>query len=630
MCGIWGVAGAPVHEGQARAATASLRHRGPDDEALFRDGADLTLGFARLSILDLSGGRQPLSDPSGRVTVACNGEIYNFRELRRDLEAKGHRFRTGSDAEVLPALYLEHGEDFVTRLRGMFALALWDRDHRRLVLARDALGIKPLFVARREGRLAFASEIKALKPFPWIDLDLDPQAAMHYFSLSYIPSPWTIHRGIRKLAPGTRLVWQDGQVREQRWWELRMGAEEPASEEEAAAWFLERMRESVKLHLLADVPVGVLLSGGLDSSLLTALASEGSARVKTFSIGFDDRRFDELEHARAVSRRYGTDHHEAILRPDPTTLPETVLRGCDEPFGDSSALPTALVSQMAARHVKAVLSGEGGDELLAGYETYRADRVARLYQALPRAATGLLKAAVARLPVTSGKASFDYKARRFVRFAELPPADRHYGWKVLFPPDELAALWHGEEADPQLALTLFRRLHDEAGTDPVNRLLALDAQVYLPDDLLVKVDRMSMAFGLETRVPFLDLPLVEGLSRLSSRWKLRGMRTKHLLRAAAGSLLPKEIMRRPKAGFSVPMADWMRTVLRDRMEEILRPGRIDGGGLLDLGAARRLWDAHLARREDHSRNLWCLLVFQCWRDTLQEVPRCPEALSDAS
>lgn len=626
MCGLWGVAGAPVDPGQAAAATASLRHRGPDDEALFRDG-DVTLGFARLSILDLAHGRQPLSDPGGRVTVVCNGEIYNFRELRRELEARGHRFRTGSDAEVLPALYLEHGQDFVTRLRGMFALALWDRDQRRLVLARDALGIKPLFVARDGARLAFASEIKALRPFGWIDRGLDPQAAMHYFSLSYIPGPWTIHRGIRKLAPGTMLVWQDGQVRERRWWELRMGAEEPASQAEAAEWFLRTMRESVRLHLLADVPVGVLLSGGLDSSLLTALASEAGGQVKTFSIGFDDRRFDELEYARAVARRYGTDHHEAILRPDPTTLPETVLRGCDEPFGDSSALPTALVSQMAARHVKAVLSGEGGDELLAGYETYRADRVARLYNALP--GRSLLRAAVRALPVTHGKASFDYKARRFVRFAELPPADRHYGFKVIFAPEDLEQLWRGEAADPALARTLFRRLHDEGGTDPVNRLLAIDAQVYLPDDLLVKVDRMSMAFGLETRVPFLDLPLVEGLSRLSSRWKLRGLTTKHLLRQAAGSLLPRAIMRRPKAGFSVPMADWMRTVLRERMEEILRPGRIDGDGLLDLAAARRLWDAHLARREDHSRNLWCLLVFQCWRDTLQEVP-CPEALSDAS
>jgi asparagine synthase (glutamine-hydrolysing) len=634
MCGIVGMwrgpGGEPVDDASLRRMNAAIVHRGPDDEGLFVDGA-FGMGMRRLSINDLAGGHQPLTNEDGSVVVVCNGEIYNSPELRRDLEARGHQFRSHSDVAVIPHLYEERGEEFVAALDGMFALALWDKKRRLLVLARDRLGIKPLYVAERGRAIAFASEVSALVADGWCE-SLDFTSLHHYLSLGYVPAPGSIFQGVRKLEPGTQLTIEEGRAPVQRrYWELRFApAARTASDEAYAEEVLGTLRAAVKSHLLSDVPVGVFLSGGVDSSGLVALMSEvAGQRIQTFSIGFEEKTFNELDLAREVARRYGTDHHELVVRPDAVNVLPKMVRHFGEPFADSSAVPVYYVSELARRSVKVVLSGEGGDEVFAGYETYLAGKYSRLYRRLPGViGRTLVPALVDRMPVSHARVSLDYKAKRFVRGAYLPLEDGHFWWKVVLSEAVQSELCTGPARNGHLETAdLFRAAAARAGTDDwLARLQAIDAHVYLPDNILTKADRMSMAHSIEARVPYLDRALVELAARLPSDLKLRRFTKKYVLKQALRGLVPAEILRAKKRGFNVPVPSWLRGELREMLDDVLAPSALSRVGLFNADYVRRLIDEHAAMRFDHSRPLWTLLVFMTWH---QEWERTRSAARDA-
>jgi asparagine synthase (glutamine-hydrolysing) len=617
MCGICGVVasereGAPDLEAVSRMC-GRLVHRGPDDDGLFHEGP-VALAARRLSIIDLHGGHQPIANEDGSAVVVQNGEIYNYRELKRELEGRGHRFATDCDTEVLVHLYEEHGDAFVERLRGMFAIALWDKRRRRLLLARDRFGIKPLYYRVVDGGISFASELKAMLEQPGFSREIDPKAVSAYLAFNSIPAPLTIFTEARKLLPGHLLTWEGGEVQQRRYarpgpvpdGELRRG-----SADELAAELREVLDDSVRAHLVADVPVGVLLSGGVDSGGLAALASTHLEEpLRTFSIGFEEAGFNELSRARLVAQRYGTDHHELVVRPDAVELLPKLVEAFDEPFGDSSALPTYLVSELAAGHVKVALSGEGGDELFGGYYTYVADLLARRVGRLAPLARPLAEA----LPSRTERVGFDYKAKRFARAAALPPLERHHAWKEIFSPQARAELAgaRGSSWDP---IDLYRaRYAETAGAEPLARMQDVDLGIYLVDDLLVKTDRLSMAHSLELRVPFLDPKVAEFAFSLPTRLKVRGFAKKRLLRQALAPLLPKEIVHGRKQGFSIPLAAWLRGPLEPFAREVLAPGALERQGLLEPAAVTPLLDRHIAGQEDLSRQIWGLMALTLWFD----------------
>jgi asparagine synthase (glutamine-hydrolysing) len=617
ICGLLSLDGVPVDPGVVRAMNDTLVHRGPDSAGEFAEES-VALAARRLSIIDLEGSDQPVGNEDGRVQVVQNGEIYNYRHLRERLERSGHRFRTQGDTEVLVHLYEERGPAFVEDLRGMFAIALWDRLEQRLVLARDRFGIKPLYYRIEDRLLSFASELKALLRQPEMSRDIDFDALEAYLAFNSIPAPLTIFREARKLPPGHVLIVERGEARLRRYARPRpvaAGNERPESEQELAVELRERLRDSVRAHLVADVPVGVMLSGGIDSSALAALAArESSYRVSTFSIGFEERSFNELELARRVAELYGTDHHELILRPDAVELLPRLAEAFDEPFADSSALPTYLVSQLAAGTVKVALSGEGGDELFGGYYTYVADTLA------PRIGpvASVLRPLVERLPSSSSKASLDYKAKRFARAAHLPPLERHHGWKEIFSPEARGALLDGRrgEVDP---LDIYRARYAETeGADELARLQDVDIGIYLVDDLLVKTDRASMAHSLEARVPFCDSEVAELALALPRSMKVRRLAKKRLLRDAVAGLLPREIVRGRKQGFSIPAAAWLRGDLEPFARDALSPDRLRTQGFFEAGTVTALLDRHTSGKEDLSRQIWGLLMFSLWHDRYVE------------
>jgi asparagine synthase (glutamine-hydrolysing) len=621
VCGICGLAArsGPVDPERLRAMSATLVHRGPDSDGQLVDGP-VGLAARRLSIIDLETGDQPIANEDGTVHVVQNGELYNYRELRARLEAAGHRFATRSDTEVLVHLYEQHGDAFAERLRGMFAVAIWDARRRRIVLARDAFGIKPLYYRVDGDGLAFASELRAL---PRGEIDFDALEA--FLAFNSIPGPLSIFRDVRKLPPGHLLVWEDGQARVSRFARpapVKAADVRREDEDELAEELRARLRDSVRAHLIADVPVGVLLSGGVDSSVLAALAAqESSDPVHTFSIGFEERTFDELDDARSVAQRYGTRHEELVLRPDAALLLPALAEAFDEPFADSSALPTYLVSQLAAEHVKVALSGEGGDELFGGYYTYAADLLALRFGRLAPIARPLVE----RLPSSSRKASFDYKAKRFVRGAALPPLERHHAWKEIFSPEARAELTLQRPAFDPVDL-LRARYAETEGAELLARLQDVDLGLYLVDDLLVKTDRASMAHSLEARVPYLD-PLVAGLAlSLPTRLKVSGLRKKRLLRKAAEPLLPRGIVYGRKRGFSIPAAAWLRGELEPFAREVLSTETLRRQAFFQTEAVTRLLDRHVAGKEDLSRQLWGLLAFTLWYE--RHVERTPGPLRE--
>ncbi len=616
MCGICGIVksrGTPDPDVVGR-MSARLVHRGPDDHGEFLRGP-VALAARRLSIIDLDHGHQPIANEDGSVTVVQNGEIYNYRELKRELEGQGHRFASDCDTEVLVHLYEQHGDAFLERLRGMFAIALWDEREGRLLLARDRFGIKPLYYRHVDGDLSFASELKAMLEQPGFSRAIDPEAMAAYLAFNSIPAPLTIFAEARKLPPGHLLSWRHGAISLSRF--ARPGpvpgaAERDGSAPALAAELREVLRGSIRAHLVADVPVGVLLSGGVDSGGITALAAgEVRGPLQTFSIGFEEAGFDELSRARLVAERYGTDHHELIVRPDAVELLPKLVEAFDEPFGDSSALPTYLVSELAAGSVKVALSGEGGDELFGGYYTYVADLLSPRLGRLATLASPLIEA----LPSSDARVGLDYKAKRFARAAAIAdPLERHHGWKEIFSAERRRALLGAGDpgSDP---LDLYRRRYAEtAGAPALARLQDVDLGIYMADDLLVKTDRLSMAHSLELRVPFLDREVAEFAFALPTALKVRGLAKKRLLRQALAPLLPREVVRGRKQGFSIPLAAWLRGPLEPFAREVLAPAALERQGCLDAATVAPLLDRHCSGREDLSRQLWGLMAFTLWFD----------------
>jgi asparagine synthase (glutamine-hydrolysing) len=624
VCGLLSLDGSPVEAGVVEEMNQTLFHRGPDSGGAFVDGC-VGIAARRLAIIDLAGGDQPISNEDGSVTVVQNGEIYNYRELRHELERRGHRFSTRSDTEVLVHLYEEHGPRFAERLRGMFAIAIWDDRRRRLVLARDPFGIKPLYYRVKDDSLSFASELKALLRQPGFSREIDLDALDAFLAFGFITAPLTIFREARKLPPGHLLVWDGTNGGGIRIEEYARPAAAPIeeirgeSEETLAAELRERLRDSVRAHLIADVPVGILLSGGIDSCTLTALAAEeGSGPVNTFTIGFDERHFDEREPARLVAERYGTNHHELVLRPDAVELLPALAETYDEPFSDGSAIPTYLVSQLAREHVKVVLSGEGGDELFGGYNYYVGHRLAPIIA--PAAAA--LRPLVELLPTSTEKSStFDYRAKRFTRSARLPTLERHLQWKTITPAEEREELILPERRGPsELIDLLSTRFGQSVGADDLARVMDVDIGIFLVDDMLVRTDRASMAHSLEVRVPLLDPVVGELALALPSRLKVRGLSKKRLLKRAVAPLVPASILKAEKRGFAMPLAAWLRGELRPVMQEILSPSNLRRQGFFQPEVVGRLIDEHLARRADHHRKIWALLIFSLWFDRYGTAP----------
>jgi asparagine synthase (glutamine-hydrolysing) len=620
MCGI---AGFVNRDGEAAdrdilaRMTATLGHRGPDGMGLHIDG-QVALGHRRLAIIDLAGGAQPMANEDDSIWVSYNGELYNELTLRAELQAKGHVYRNQSDTESLVHLYEEHGPDFAARLNGMFALAIWDSRRQRLVLARDRMGQKPLYYAETaRGGLVFGSEPKALLPHPDVPRRLDPAGLARYLFYEYLPAPHSIWAGIRKLPHAHVLVWENGRAEVTRYWHAPPPRVDVPDFDTTAEQFWNDFRAAVGRHRRSDVPLGVFLSGGIDSSSVAAALTEiePAASVHTFSIGFDDPSFDESAHARAVAHHLGTDHHERTFSVATVyeLLPE-VATWFDEPFGDASILPTHLLSRFARGEVTVALGGDGADELLAGYPTFEADRAALFFRRLPRSARALVGAAVGRLPVDHGDISCDFKLKQFFRGAGEPTPLAHQRWMGSFSGPELARLLVDGGGFDVEAEHLRRAESLAPGADRLARTLALYQDTYLPEDILTKVDRASMACGLEVRAPFLDAELVDTIQALPSVFKYGRRQTKRLLKRAAARRLPASILGRPKKGFGIPVARWLRGPLKPLMDSLLAPDRLARQGLFRPDEVARRIGEHQAGVRDHRKPLWTLLMFQLWYD----------------
>ena len=622
MCGIVGIAGSsgrPVDDAVVRSMNDALWHRGPDDEGyLVRD--QVGLGMRRLSIIDVAGGRQPIHNEDKSVWAVFNGEIYNYDELRDELQRLGHQFYTKSDTETLVHLYEEYGDAGVARLRGMFAYALWDERRNRLVIARDRLGIKPLYYARIDGRLFFASELKAFLRVPGFPRDLDGASLQRYLAYLYVPGPATIFRNVVELPPAHYLVCEGDRITEYRYWSIRYEGQRQWAAPEWRDRFLSQFRASVKSHLMSEVPLGAFLSGGIDSSAMVAvMAQESGTRVKTFSIGYEGAGSfqDERRYARIVAERYGTEHHEFVVTPDVKALLPDLVSTMEQPFADSSVIPNYYISKLTRQHVTVALSGLGGDEIGGGYQRYLGMLWAERYRQLPKALRSRrLERAVTQLPdVRSGRRWID-RTKRFFATTSLDSADRYAAMVTTFSPAERDRLLTPDfrtESGPDDAADLVTRMFESGEADGVlHAAMLADLHSYLPGDLLTLADRVSMRHSLEVRVPFLDHPLVELMASAPSRLKVAGWTTKVLMLEAFQRLLPASILRRRKVGFSVPLALWLRTDLRSTMHEILSEAEVRRLGYLRYAEVERIKTEHLAGRANHENKLWALINLVCW------------------
>jgi asparagine synthase (glutamine-hydrolysing) len=618
MCGIAGVmafsGGAPPTMIQLQAMCATIVHRGPDQDGLEVDG-NIALGMRRLSIIDLAGGRQPIANEDGSVRTVFNGEIYNFRELRQALESRGHIFRTRADTEVIVHAYEEYGLDFADRLNGMFAIALYDAKRGRLVLARDHLGIKPLYYAFTGSHLVFGSEIKALLASGLVARRLDLEGLADFLAWEYVPGAATLLRDIRKLEPAHLLAVESHNPRcePRAFWDIPQGEEEKTTAGEWRERVEAQVGESVRRQLVSDVPLGAFLSGGVDSSLI--VAAMGPAR--TFSIGFDDPSYNELDWARKAAAHLGVDHRDETIRPDVGQLFEQLMYHLDDPIGDFSIFPTFLVSRLARQHVTVVLSGDGGDELFGGYETYLAQELAGRYQRVPACLRkGVIEPAARALKPRPVKKGWINKGKRFLEGAAMAPGLGHARWR-LFGADLLQQELLTREVRAQIERPSSHHIDSlfaQAGArGPLGRSLYVDVKSYLCDNILVKVDRMSMAVSLEARVPYLDKDLVTLAFRMPDRHKIAGGRTKVLLKEVAARRLPRECVYRPKEGFSIPIKNWLTRELRPLLEELLAPGHLAAEGVFSPSCVERLKREHLTGQANHSHILWSLMVFQAWR-----------------
>jgi asparagine synthase (glutamine-hydrolysing) len=599
-----------------------IAHRGPDDQGTMQTDDGAHLGMRRLSIIDLAGGHQPISNEDGTVSIVFNGEIYNYRELQPELEARGHHFQTHSDTEVIVHSYEEFGPDCVSKLRGMFAFAIWDAKKQSLFIARDRVGKKPLYYTLTpEGALIFGSELKSLLQHPSMRREINPQAIDAYLTWGYVPDPLSILKGIRKLPPGHYLTFANGRVDVTCYWDFRY---EPVQGETSrrAEDYLEELRsllsESVRLRLIADVPLGAFLSGGIDSSTIVGLmAREMSQPVKTFSIGFNEDSYNELKYARIAARHFGTDHHEFVVTPDLCQIVDDLAWFLDEPFADSSAIPTYMVSKLAREHVKVVLSGDGGDELFAGYTRYVIDQRRSGFAGLPRFVRHGLMAPLSRhLPHGA-------RGRNFLHNVALDSLDRYLDSISIFTELNKPLLYtdafrgqlqrNGDEVIP------FRSYAERVRTgEPLDTLLYIDSKTYLPGDILTKVDRMSMAVSLEARVPLLDHKLIEFVNSIPASLKLNGLETKHVFKQAIRDFVPAEILNRPKQGFGVPVDEWINQQLRERIHDTLTEQRTRERGYIAPAYVQLLLDEHERGRRDHSTQLWTLFMLELWHRVVYE------------
>jgi len=620
VCGIAGIVrsdGAPVDRELVARMNEAIRHRGPDEDGFyFSDGVGLAM--RRLAIIDLKSGQQPIPNSDRTAWIVFNGEIYNYRELRGQLEKLGHEFHTDSDTEAIVHAYDQYGTDCPKYLRGMFAFAIWDERAKSLFLARDRVGKKPLLYAKLDGELVFGSEFTALLEHPRISRAVDFEAIHHYLSFICVPAPLTAYRAIRKLEPGHWLLWRGGEIKTERYWELDFSKKVNIDEEEAGERVVELLRDAVRVRLMSEVPLGAFLSGGIDSSAVVALmAQESSEKIKTFSIGFDEQDFSELHHARRVAEHVGADHHEFIVRPDAMEILPTLVEHYGEPFADSSAIPSYYVSKETRAFVTVALNGDGGDECFAGYERYAAMSIAQKYANLPEALrNGVISNVVSALPGFDARQNPLRKAKRFVAAASLPPVERYLRWVSSF--DEAAKQnlysddFRHETAMFRTASILEPWFAKANGSGIVDAALLTDTMTYLPNDLLVKMDIASMTVSLEARSPFLDHQLMEFAASLPEKLKLRRLTTKYLLKRVLKKLVPAENLNRSKMGFGVPIGHWFRGAMQPFLRETLLSEKALARGLFQPERVRQLIDSHVSVKADHSHRLWTLLMLELW------------------
>jgi len=615
LCGITGYTHSigVADPARIRTATDLLLHRGPDQQGTY-ESTHISLGAVRLKIIDLQAGEQPMLSADGGTVIVFNGEIYNHLELRSELEADGRRFSSHSDTEVVLQAFLKWDKDCFHRLNGMFAVALWSVRDRRLVLARDRMGIKPLYIHRRGDELIFGSELKTIFAHPEVQRTLDPIALQYYLSLNYVPCPHTLVQGIEKLPPGHVLEWQDGRVRTEVYWRLRFDAPKHSSLDSAAEELDALLKQSMKDHLISDVPLGLWLSGGVDSSTILHYAREARAsRVKTFSISFQGRSFDETRIIRETAKRYDTEHHDLDLNPglDLPVAIEELAYYSDEPFADAGALPVWFLSALSRKQVTVALSGEGADELFGGYITYRADRLAEPWRHVPRLLRRSLLSTLRHWPVSNEKISFEYKLKRFLEGTLLPADEAHTYWNGTFSErqqQDLLQRCHGTNV-----CDLFdRELLASTAQGSLDRYLAFDQSYYLPDDILQKVDRMSMAHSLEVRPPFLDHRIVEFAASLPEHFKIKGNQQKVILKHLMKGKLPASVFQRPKTGLDIPAHDWLRGPLRVLLLDTISAQAIEETKLFRRGSIESLIQQHMSRRANLGYHLWGLLILFLW------------------
>ena len=628
MCGIAGFVdrwdsgqARPVEE---RAAILDsmcriIEHRGPDDQGVTLDRG-VALGMRRLSIIDLAGGHQPISGEDGSVSIVYNGEIYNFHELKDRLEAAGHKFKTHCDTETVLHGYEEFGPDCLKDLRGMFAFAIWDAKNQVLFIARDRAGKKPLYYSvTRGGSLIFGSELKVLLQHPDVEREIDPKALDAYFTLGYIPDPYSIFKNVKKLPPGHYLTFSEGRLDVKQYWDFNFNPSESLREED----YLEELRflldESVRLRLISDVPLGAFLSGGIDSSTIVGLMARHSAQpVKTFSIGFHEDSYNELKYARMTAQKFGTDHHEFFVTPEICSVVDELAWFMDEPFADQATIPNYVVSKLAREHVKVVLSGDGGDELFAGYTRYIVAQNRASFDLIPKTLRQGLGPLSKNLPHGT-------KGRNYLFNISLDPVSRYLDSVSTFTSLNRESLYTRDFRDlvgtEGYVSSLFRDLSARVTTgEPLDRLLYIDSKTYLPGDILAKVDRTSMAVSLEARAPLLDHKLIEFVGQMPAKLKLSGLESKHLLKKAVADLVPHEILNRPKQGFGVPIQDWINRQLRSRIRESLTEPRSQQRGYVEPGYINVLLNEHERGRRDHSDGLWALFMLELWHRQFIDQP----------
>lgn len=636
MCGICGViarqGARPVSQSLLHHMNNTMQHRGPDDAGHYLD-EQAGLAMRRLSIIDLSTGHQPIANEDQTIWIVFNGEIYNHQEIRQRLEQKGHVFATKSDTEAIVHAYEEYGDDCVTHLNGMFGFAIWDTRRRRLLLARDRVGIKPMYYHASPHHFIFGSELKAVIAHPHTPRDIDFTALDQFLTLEYIPSPHSIFKHIHKLPPGHRLILEDGrEPRVESYWNVQFSSQTMRDEEYIEA-LTDLIRDAVDIRLMSDVPLGAFLSGGIDSSTVVSFMSElMDTPVRTFSIGFGDPTYNELPYARMVAEAFGTQHHEEFLEADINELAMRLVSHFDEPFGDFSIFPTFLVSEVARKHVTVTLSGDGGDELFAGYDTYVAQRMDRqFYGRLP---SWLRRHAFPRMldivPPQPSKKGLINKAKRFVEGGALPDAWQHTRWMMFMHAPDKMQLYNPQVRDAlngnSPGALIERYFAQAAIAEQLTQQQYVDVKTYLVDDILVKVDRMSMAASLEARVPLLDHRIVEFALNLPPHLKLNGNETKAILRRVVEPRLPEAILKKPKEGFSIPLKHWLRAELRPLLSDLLSPDTVRRRGYFNPHTVSKWVNQHMAREANHSHRLWALMVFELWHRQVLDTHRAPQEM----